>query len=301
MITTELKNIVTARTIVETGSYQRAARKLNYAQSTITFQVGQLEDELGIKLFERRGQSMQLTQQGQQALPYLDRVVESIDQLKAASAQGHSPQGELKVALPESIVTYQMQPVLREFKRCAPDVRLSLCVENCYSLYDRLLIGAVDIAIHYDVADYPRGFAANALATYPLTLVSAPEMSESDRDFITPRIKKRVSHISNDSHALYMRILNTYLTGREITLAPELEVWSIESVKRCVESELGVAYLPRFTVEKELSDGRLIEVPTEIEDGSMTAICVHDERRWISPAVQLFLDLVEKHFHCVDR
>lgn len=81
----ELKNILTVKKIAELGSYQQAAHELGYVQSTITFQVKQLENELGVKLFERKGSRMALTQTGQELLPYFDEVANSVSKLKAAA------------------------------------------------------------------------------------------------------------------------------------------------------------------------------------------------------------------------
>ena len=56
------KNLITFKTILEAGSFQKAADRLNYTQSTVTFQVKQLEEELSLKLFEKIGRRMELTQ-----------------------------------------------------------------------------------------------------------------------------------------------------------------------------------------------------------------------------------------------
>ena len=70
----DTKNLVTFMTILETGSFQRAATQLNYAPSTVTSQMKQLEDELSIQLFEKVGRKMELTQAGKDILPYMERM-----------------------------------------------------------------------------------------------------------------------------------------------------------------------------------------------------------------------------------
>lgn len=62
----ELKYLRTFQTIIEEGSFSKAAEKLNYTQSTITFQIGQLEKELSVKLFEKAGRRMLPTKAGEQ-------------------------------------------------------------------------------------------------------------------------------------------------------------------------------------------------------------------------------------------
>ena len=73
----ELKYLNTVRMILETGSFQEAARRLHYTQSTVTFQVQQLEKELNVKLFEKLGRRMALTQAGREVLPYMDGVLDA--------------------------------------------------------------------------------------------------------------------------------------------------------------------------------------------------------------------------------
>ena len=74
----ELKYLNTFRTIVETGSFTKAAEKLNYTQSAITFQIDQLEQELSAQLFEKVGRRMALTKAGELLIPYVDEVLGAV-------------------------------------------------------------------------------------------------------------------------------------------------------------------------------------------------------------------------------
>lgn len=75
------KSLVTFKTILEMGSFQKAADKLGYTQSTVTFQIKQLEDELALKLFEKIGRRMELTQAGKDILPYVDMILQGMEQI----------------------------------------------------------------------------------------------------------------------------------------------------------------------------------------------------------------------------
>lgn len=290
----ELKYLYTMQKVVETGSYQAAAAALNYAPSTISFQIGELERELHITLFERRNGRMVLTQAGEERLPLVERILDSVEKLFVCGGED-TPRGTLTLALPESLATYVLQPVLRAFKEQAPQVRLSLRVMNCFAIQRQLATSDIDLALHYDVGGYRESIERLPLYTYPLTLVGSPLLTAEERDFTTPHQHKRVCHVQNDPNALYLKLLERYLRERDITLEGELEVWSIETVKRSVMSNLGVACLPRFAVEEELERGQLVELPTEL-DGHMQAICAYDRSRWPSPARELLLRLLREHF-----
>lgn len=288
----ELKNLYTVKKIIETGSYQKTARLLNYAQSTITFQVKQLESELSIKIFEKKGNKMELTEAGKEILPIIDKIISATEELLSFNSSSDDITGSLKIALPETLITYKIQPILEEFKKKAPNVKLSLQVMNCYSIYEQMLNKNIDIAIHYNVEKYPPNFITKDIKTYPLVLVASPNLDANQRDFITPNQKKSICHIQNDSNALYLKILNSYLKNKNITLETELELWSIEAIKRSVISNLGVAFLPRFTVEDELEKGILNEIKTDMTNNKMTAIYVYNKNNWMSPAMKLFLEIL---------
>lgn len=84
----ELKYLNTFKMILETGSFQKAAERLNYAQSTITLQMQILEQELSVKLFDKVGRRMELTQAGRELIPYIDAVLESVRQMENYGKSG---------------------------------------------------------------------------------------------------------------------------------------------------------------------------------------------------------------------
>ena len=73
-----------------------------------------------------------------------------------------------------------------------------------------------------------------------------------------------------------------------------LELWSIETIKRCVMSNLGFTYLPRFVAEEELADGRLVELEAPISGVPAPALCAWRKGRWVTPAMELFLELLRE-------
>lgn len=79
-----------------------------------------------------------------------------------------------------------------------------------------------------------------------------------------------------------------------------IELISIESIKRCVAANIGVSYLPRFAVVKELECGELIELPFGEQSQTITAMCAHHAGKAVSPAMHTFIQCVEECF-CRDK
>lgn len=293
----ELKYLYTVKRITELGSYQKAAQDLSYTQSTISFHVSQLEKELSIKLFEKFGRKMVLTQAGTEALQIIERILDSVEQLQQCSKNAEELNGLLKIAIPETLLTYKIQSTLKAYKIAAPNVKLSLQALNCYVIREQLLSGDADLVIHYDVGGYTENIMTSEIGAYSLVLVASPDFPLECRDFITPHQRKPICHISNDPNGLFLKIFNRYLHDKDITLETSLEVYSIEAIKRSVMSNLGVAFLPRFTVENELLNGSLLEIETELTDKKIIAICAYHKNKWVSPSMALFLQILGESFN----
>ncbi|HCJ1734588.1 TPA: LysR family transcriptional regulator, partial [Klebsiella pneumoniae] len=135
----DLRRFITFKTVVEEGSFLRAAQKLCCTQSTVTFHIQQLEQELAIPLFEKIGRRMCLTAAGKKVLPHVYDLTKVMASIRQAARQDDEPGGELRVATGETLLAYKMPRVLQRFKQRAPKVRLSLQSLNCYSIRDALL------------------------------------------------------------------------------------------------------------------------------------------------------------------
>ena len=94
-----IRGITIVKAILSEGSFQKAAQRLNCSQSTITFQVRQLEDELSLRLFEKMGRRMVLSQAGKDILPYMDSILHSVRAIEEYRSGKHELAGELCIAV----------------------------------------------------------------------------------------------------------------------------------------------------------------------------------------------------------
>lgn len=288
----ELKYLNTFRTIVDEDGFSKAAEKLNYAQSTLTFQINQLEQELHTTLFEKTGRKMTLTKAGEQLLPYVDEILQAVDRLQYFEEDLALCKGDLHVGVGETLLCYKIPAILKEFRRQAPDARLFLRSMNCYDIRNELLNGTLDLGIFYeDVGGFGSGLTAYPIGSYKTTLVASPHIGSQLPDFITPDRKIPVPFIINEKNCIFRQIFEQYLRERSIVLDHTIELWSIPTIKNLVKNDVGVSYLPEFAVQEELERGELVKIPTKIAHSSISAVCAHNKNKWISPLMQLFIDL----------
>ncbi len=114
----DLRRFITFKTVVEEGSFLRAAQKLCCTQSTVTFHIQQLEQELAIPLFEKIGRRMCLTAAGK-LLPHVYDLTKVMASIRQAARRDDEPGGELRVATGETLLAYKMPRVLQRFKQRA--------------------------------------------------------------------------------------------------------------------------------------------------------------------------------------
>lgn len=290
----ELRNLRTFQTVVDQGSYQKAADFLGYTQSTVTVQIQQLEEELGVPLFERVGRRRTLTQLGEQVLAQARELLSAADRLSQIGHTGQALTGTLRVDIAETLLCYQMQPVIQAFREQAPQVRLFIHNRNCLKIAENLQKGNCDLGICYTMEwnrDVVQVETLNSLVE--IVLLAAPGFAYPD--FTTPHQSKPVSLIIDEPDSLFRRQLEQYLQMQDIVLDETIELWSTEAIKRCVMSGLGITFLPRFAVKEELAANKLIELHAPISGIRNPVLSVRHKNRWVTPAMELFMRLVREY------
>ena len=99
----ELRNLITFINVVELGSFTKAAAQLGYSQSTVSFQIKQLEDELGTLLFERINHTITLTEEGHNLVSYAHRIRELTEEFKENSNEDKDCSGHIHIVTPDSV------------------------------------------------------------------------------------------------------------------------------------------------------------------------------------------------------
>lgn len=288
----DLRSLLTVKAILTEGSFHKAAQRLNCSQSTVTFQVRLLEGELGVQLFERIGRRMVFTQTGRELLPYIESILDSAQKINDYGKINKKPFGDLRIAVAESLLSYKIQPILKKFVEFAPNVKLFLQSLNCYDIREGILSGDIDLGVYYDVGGHPASLEVQRICSFDGVIVASPKLSLAQRDFVTPNQEIDVALVINESRSIYREIMENHLRSKNIHLRNTIELWSIEAIKRCVSSNLGISFLPRFSVAQEIAAGMLIEIPAAISSNVTTAICVHHKNKVLNQGMAYFKQLV---------
>lgn len=288
----DTKYLKTLKTILEDGSFQNAAHRLGYTQSTITFHVQQLEQEYGLQLFERIGRKMVPTQACRDILPHIDDVLAAQLRIENYGKEANQMGGELKIAMPEILLLYRLQSVLKTFQAMAPQVNISLRTHNCRTTTSLILKGEIDAGLHFDVAKYDANVIAEEYGTFPLALVAAGQGAVPAS---MQELGKHTLLLPIDEDNPIREKLAEQLVRHRVTPTNVIELGSFEAIKQSAIGGVGIACLPRFMMEDALADGRLRELNLGMRDMSLRILCAYHKNKWMSPAMALFIRLIKEH------
>lgn len=288
------KYLFTLVTILEIGSFQKAATKLNYTQSTVTSQIHQLEDEFQFKLFEKIGRRMILTQAGRDILPYVHSILQSAEQINNYHKDISEITGTLRLVAPDSIFIYHLQPLIKAIRYKAPHVRLIVNSLPSEEINQAIVNGMADIGIDCDKGVFPNSVIHKPAKPCKACLIASPFINPSDMDFISPHQEKPFSMILNESKANYQTAIAAYFDKKDIVLNPSMKLQSIEAVKRSVMNNLGIAYVPDFSVREELKSGALLKLETELDDMLFPTVFLYHKNKWISPQMDLAFKILHE-------
>lgn len=289
----EFKLLKSFVTVAHSESFSKAAEILNYAQSSISEQIKKLENQLGTILFERLGNHIRLTKDGEIFLSYAEKILNLCDEA-VASLSSSSPQiisGELRIAITETLCFYNLPRLFRDYHTLYPNVDIKIKMGNCYNFPSWIRKNMIDIAFVLDNKTNTQDLVSEILFNEPLILVTSKHHSLANEKIISPCSLRNERLILTQKGSEYRALFENYLMDMDIFPSSLLEFESVEAIKHFVLNNLGISFLPRSTVEKELLNGDLHEISLKDKSFSIPAQVLYHNNKWISPALQALLNL----------
>ncbi len=238
---------------------------------------------------------MRLTEAGKRILPLCDQALDVLQRMKECGNPEDEVNGGLTVAISETLLAYKMQDVLRLYKQYAPKVKLTFLSRPCYEIAEAIQNGSVDIGVIYHIGVPQKFMKIHRLFTVPMVLVASAGFDMQQHNFTVPNQTIHTSFFINEPKCVFREIFEAYLKFKNIFLDSTIELGSIETIRRSVPNNLGVSYLPRFIVEKDLNAGVLKELTMDGADAEISVVYARHKNKWVGPAMNLFLQQVEQH------
>jgi DNA-binding transcriptional LysR family regulator len=268
-------------------NYTRASEELFLTQPAVSMQVKQLEESLGVALFEQLGKRIHLTEAGQEVVAYARNVTQQLDELEAVlnHIKGLSG-GKLRISV-ATTANYFIPTLLGSFSRRYPEVTVSLDVTNREALLQQLSENTVDLVI---MGQPPSGLdvEAEAFMENPLIIVAPPEHPLARQKKISLKRLQDEVFLVREPGSGTRSAMERFFAEREIHLKTGMEVGSNEAIKQSVQAGLGLGLLSRATIEQELELKRLVVLDVAEFPIMRHWYVVHRSGKRLSAAAQAF-------------
>lgn len=280
-------------TISKLQSFTGAANTLGYAQSTITTQIKLLENELGVKLFERIGKNVTLTHEGKKLLPYAKQMLKLSADVKNVMFNDESPSGTLTIGAAESLCVIRLPEILKEYRKMYPDVEVSLKFGSCADFRHFLRDNIIDVAFSLGRKIDSEDFISEVEFDEPMLLLSYPGHPLIDKKEIYPKDIENEPLILTETGCSYRAAFENILSQYNIKPNLVLETGSVQAIKQFTMSGLGITLLPKVAVEDEISSGKLVPLNWAGPNFGIISQVLYHKDKWISPALREFLRLAK--------
>lgn len=289
----EIRQLKTFWTLASTCNFSQTAELLSYVPSTITMQIKSLEEELGVKLLDRLGKKVVLTDAGQQFLPYATKILNDVEEAKCISSQHGELAGTVVIGADEVLCAYLLPALFKRFRADYPGVRLLFRPLSGQELKSSLREGHADVVFVLDEPMNSKDLQSEFLKDETFQMVVSPDHMLASRSELVIDDFNKQHFLLTEKNCSYRTHFDQSITKKGADALTELEFHSVEAIKQCVVAGLGIALLPEMALKKELSDGEVVALPWDLSDVSFSAQMLWHREKWISPSMAAFMEVAK--------
>lgn len=266
------------------GGFGKAARAAGRPKATLSRRVAELESSLDLRLFERGGRTLKLTQEGRALYERTGALLTELDETAAAIASGgDKPKGRLRISAPLLFSQTAMGRLAAGFALLHPQVRLEVTTDDRYV---DMIEEAFDLVIRVN-PDPDESLVGRIFLRDRLVVVASPTLKRP-KGLATPVV------VRGDDEAAAWDIRRPSGTSR-IAVNPVLRLSSLMMVRDAVRAGVGAARLPLSIVSHDLAAGALVRWG-DIEGADIALWTLYPSRRLLSARVSAFLDYLKEAF-----
>ena len=282
-------------TVATEKSFSRAAEKLLRTQPAISLSIQRLETELGERLIDRSAKDLLLTDAGKIVLEYARRFENLQGELENGLAEMRDKSaGRLTIGANESSTLYLLDHIER-YRRQYPRIKVQIRRSLSSKIPAELMYGDLELGIlTYDPED--ERLISKVIYNDHLAFVVSPKHELAARSEVSIVELGTENFIAHNVVSPYRAVVLREFQRHKVPLRMDLEMPTIEAIRKMVQRDEGVAFLPRMCGDEEIRQGILREVKVKEMDVERKIRLVYPARRVLSHAARAFLEVVGGSF-----
>lgn len=291
----ELRNLITFIHVAELGSFTKAAAQLGYSQSTISFQIKQLEDELGCLLFERINHTINLTERGHELVSYAHQIRTLTEDFKEALINDEDCGGHIHIVTPDSVCEEMISAHYKDFHNKYPSIFVRFSTGDTGYMLNMINHNEADIIITLDQRLFNKDYVIAKEQRLPMHFVAASTSKYAGMKDLS------IKDIANEPFVLteygqgYRRVFDRELAKRSIDITPVLEIGRTDIITSVLVENNMISYLPDFVTEKFIDSGKLCYLDVCDMNIDIWKQLIYHKNKWISKSMKTFIEYVKEN------
>ena len=290
----ELRNLITFINVAELGSFTKAAEQLGYSQSTISFQIKQLEEELNCLLFERINHTITLTQRGHELISYAHQVLTLTEEFKENLEEDKSYSGHIHIVTPDSVCDDMIHRNYIDFHSKFPDISIKFTTADTSAMFDMLDHNEADIIITLDAHSYQKDYIIAKEQLLSMHFVANAKSRFAGVKNLS------INDIINEPFILteygqgYRRVFDKELAKKSLEITPVLEIGRTDMITALIAQADMISFLPDFVTEKLVASGELCYLDICDMNVEIWKQLIYHKNKWMSKSLKVIIDYIKE-------
>lgn len=286
----QIENFKIFADLVETKSFSKAAKLNGITQSAVSQQARSMERNFKTLMIDRSQKQFNLTREGQRIYEAAKEILHVYEKLASELQEMKKViSGTIRISTIYSIGLHELPPYIKKFLHDYPSVNVRIEYRRSNLVYEDILHNSVD----FGLVAFPQKL--RQIETVPfrndrLVLITHPNHALAKAGEVDLKTLSGHKFIGFDPDIPTRKAVDQIFRDNKLEITPVMEFDNIETVKRAVEIDHGIAIVPQATVQQEIKQGTLVAVPFKGKEFSRPLAILHRKGRVLTPAMKKFID-----------
>ena len=291
----EIRNLITFVQVAELNSFTKAAKALDYSQSTVSFQIKQLENELDCLLFERINHTISLTEKGKELLAFARQIRYLTDEFNQKLSGSSELKGFLRIVTADSLCEDMILTNYLDFHKKYPGISLRYIPADTEAMFSILDSNEADIMLSLDRHTYRHDYIIAKEEPIDVNFVTGVNSPyATDKELSLADIAE-FPMILTEQGIGYRRILEEFMIKENLTLEPIMEIGRTDVIVAMLEKGVGVSFLPEFVTRKKVEEGTLTYLNVKGVRAQIWKQLIYHKNKWVTKSLKALIDYISEY------
>ena len=289
----QLRNLVTFIHVAELGSFTKAAEQLGYSQSTVSFQIKQLEEDLDCLLFERINHTITLTERGHELVYYAHQIRALTEEFRDKPNRETQLTGHIHIVTPDSLCEDMVNAHYIDFHTRYPSISVKFTTADTAVMFDMLDHNEADLVLTLDRHSYNKDYIIAKEERLPVHFVTNSHSKFAGQTGLSIRDIAGEPFILTEYGQGYRRVLDRELAKLSIDITPVLEIGRTDMITSLLTKSNMISFLPDFVTKPLVDAGILCYLDICDMHIEIWKQLIYHKNKWMSKSMKAVIDYIK--------